>query len=63
MRYWFINLRHNAKLSQRLLAKIVHCSPMMINYIESGSRRPSPELAQKLGKILNFDWTRFYTDN
>lgn len=31
--------------------------------IESGKRRPSPEVAQKLGSFLGFDWTEFYTNS
>ena len=30
--------------------------------IESGKRRPSPEVAQKLGEFLGFDWTEFYVN-
>lgn len=29
--------------------------------IESGKRRPSPEVAQKIAEVLGFDWTKFYT--
>ena len=31
-----------------------------VNYVESGKRRPSPEIAIKIAKVLDFDWTIFY---
>lgn len=30
--------------------------------IELGIRRPSPEVAMRIGGALGFDWTRFYTE-
>lgn len=63
MRIWLINLRKSANLTQRLLAKKAQTSYSTICRIELGSRRPSPELAQKIAKALNFDWTKFYDDS
>lgn len=59
---WFKNIRVENHFSQSELAKKVNVSHSTINYIECGKRKPSPELAQKLGKVLGFDWTRFFTD-
>ena len=30
--------------------------------IENGKRRPSPEVAQKIAKVLKFKWTLFFTE-
>ena len=30
--------------------------------IERGNRRPSVAIAQKIGNVLGFDWTFFFTD-
>lgn len=37
-------------------------SEAMYCQIENGKRRPSPEVAKRLGEILGFCWTRFYDD-
>ena len=44
------------------MAKQIGATQQMYNYIESGKRRPSPELAQKIAKVLKFDWTKFYEE-
>ena len=59
-REWLIKLRNKLKLSQTEIAKLCDVTYQMYGQIENGKRRPSPELAQKIGKVLNFDWTRFY---
>ncbi|HIT36870.1 MAG TPA: helix-turn-helix transcriptional regulator [Candidatus Onthousia faecipullorum] len=47
-------------MSQSEVARLVNITSPMYNYIESGKRRPKPELAKKIADILNFSWTRFY---
>ena len=37
------------------LATRVHCSVPMLSLIESGRRRPTPELAARLAKALNLE--------
>ena len=59
-REWLIKHREDKKLSQCSVAKLCDITQQMYGAIENGKRRPSPELAQKIGKILNFDWTKFY---
>ena len=61
-REWFVNLRNKKKLTQEKLAKLCETTQITISHIENGDRRPSPELAQKLAKILKFKWTRFYEE-
>lgn len=62
-RTWLIDLRNNKQLSQEELSKLCDVSQMQISNIENGSRRPSPELAKKIAKILKFNWTKFYEEN
>ena len=59
-RQWLIDLREKANLTRMQTG--YHCDVHVtyIAKIEDGERRPSPEVAQKLGKLLGFDWTRFY---
>jgi transcriptional regulator with XRE-family HTH domain len=59
-RRWLIDLREKANYTRMEAA--YHCGVHVtyIAKIEDGERRPSPEVAQKLGKLLGFDWTRFY---
>ena len=59
-REWLINYRCNKGFSQNQMAKQIGSTQQMYNYIESGKRRPSPELAQKIAKLLEFDWKLFY---
>lgn len=53
-------LSHN--LTQQSLAKTVGVTQKSISAYEKGERRPSPEVAQKIGAVLGFDWTRFFTE-
>ncbi len=50
------------KLSQAKLAAEVEVDVTAINKYELNKRRPSPEVAQRLGKFLGFDWTIFYVE-
>lgn len=59
-REWLIDKRIKKKLSQKELAEKCNISQVSIARIESGERRPSPELAKKIADVLNFSWTRFY---
>ena len=54
-------IRFKKGLSQEAVAKACGISRAAYTNIENGKRKPSPELAQKIGKVLGFDWTLFYT--
>lgn len=60
MRTWFRSARDKKNMSQDELSILAGVHVTTISKIELGERRPSPELAQKLGKLLGFDWTRFF---
>jgi putative transcriptional regulator len=49
-------------LSQAKIARIVGVSQVAINYLESGQRKPSVDLAKKLGKALGIKWTKFFEE-
>ena len=55
-------LRKDAQLTRKKLSEEVGCTENYIYMLENGSRRPSPEVAQKLGAVLGFDWTLFFSD-
>lgn len=43
--------RRKHKLSLRLIAADLGCSPSMVAYIEKGTRAPSMEMARKIIKL------------
>lgn len=55
-----LNKRSQYKLTQDQISKLLDISRAHYTNIENGVRRPSPELAQKIGKELDFDWKLFY---
>lgn len=61
-REWLIIYREKKKLTQEQLAKICETTQMNISNLENGIRRPSVEIAKKIGKALDFEWTKFYEE-
>lgn len=61
-RKWLKELRELKKLTQLDVSKSAGIKRPSYSLIENGSRRPSPEVAMKLGKLLGFDWTRFFDE-
>lgn len=59
-RYWLINKRLERNLDQQDVAELIGTTQQFYNYVENGKRRPSPEIAIKIGKVLDFEWTKFY---
>jgi len=59
-RAWLIELRKDR--SQFEVADAVGISQNFYSWIELGERTPSPKVAKKIGKLLDFDWTRFYEE-
>lgn len=52
--------RDDKGLSQTELAEAVGVIRQTISNIECGINRPSPELAIKIGDVLEIDWTQFF---
>lgn len=59
-REWLIKFREARGLTQTEVAKLCDVTQQMYGQIENGKRRPGPDLAIRIGKALNFDWTKFY---
>lgn len=55
-------LRREKKLTQTELAATLGITQRMVAACESGERRPSPGLAQRIGQELGMPWTEFYED-
>ena len=60
MRAWLRELRIKAGMTLHDLSMLVGVSEQALSYYENGDRRPSPEIAMKIGKALGFHWTRFF---
>lgn len=63
MRLWLINRRKEKGYSQEYIAEICGITQQVYSLYETGSRRPRPETAMKLARILGFTWTSFYEDD
>lgn len=61
-RKWLTNKRKQKNLTLRGLAKKADIDFSYLSKIESGERRPSPEVAMKIALILGFKWTRFFEE-
>lgn len=55
-------LRKEKKMTQAELAQAICVSQRMIAALESGERRPSVDLAQRIGQELGFPWTDFFEE-
>lgn len=62
MREWLKEARTQSGLTLKQLSENVGVSWQSLAYYESGERRPSPDVAKRIGGFLGFDWTRFYED-
>ena len=61
-RTWLKKYRNELGYSTIQVAKLVDITQQFYWYIENGQRRPSPQLAQKIAKLLGFDWKLFFED-
>ena len=57
-----VQKRKERKLTQAELAQLVGCSQRAIAGYELGERKPSVQMAMKIGEVLGFSWTRFYEE-
>lgn len=62
-RHWLKQIREAKGLEQKEVADKVGKTQACYSFIESGDRRPSVELAQKIASVLEFDWTLFFPEN
>ncbi len=61
MRVWLMEYRDKKNLTQEQVAEASDVERSYYNMIERGNRRPSVAVAQKIGRVLEFDWTIFFT--
>lgn len=61
-RNWLEKIRKSSGVAVTEICKKVGITATYYRYLEIGKRRPSPQVAQKLASLLNFDWTLFYKD-
>lgn len=57
MREWLTKIREQQGMQQKDVALSCNISRQYYNYIESGERRPSPKVAQKIATTLGFPET------
>ena len=62
-REWLIQKRHLLNMSQSEIAIRIGISQNYYSWLEQGKRRPSPQIAKKIGKELEIPWILFYIDN
>lgn len=62
-RYWLIELRDDAGLTQKSLCELIGIDRANYNKIENGKRNPRPEVALKIAHALNFNMEKFYIDS
>lgn len=56
------SIRIEKKVTMRQVADAASISESMYCQIENGKRRPSPDVAKRIGAYLGFSWTMFYDD-
>ena len=62
MRNWLENARKSKGYTKSNLAKAVGLQISSIGKYERGEHRPSPEVAKKIGIVLDINWTRFFDE-
>ena len=55
-------IRTEKGLTQDALSLACEVQRTTISMIETGENKPSVDLAKKLGKVLNINWTEFFED-
>lgn len=60
MRIWLRNYRNQKKLTQEEVAKLSDISRSFYTHLENGTKTPSVDVAKKIAKTLEFDWTLFF---
>lgn len=56
-------MRRSQGKSQESVAEAAKISRAAYSNIENGKRRPSPEVAMRIGAYLDFPWTKFFEDS
>lgn len=62
-RVWLENILQQRSLTHQEVADLAKIDRSYFTQIVNGVRRPSPDVAQRIGKVLKFKWTNFFTQN
>lgn len=62
MRQWLIDIRKAKEMTQKEVARAAQIAQPSYYEIEAGKSSPRPDTAKRIGKVLGFNWTRFYMD-
>jgi len=62
LRIWLKKLRNQRKLTHEEAAKLSDISRSFYTHIENGTKTPSVDVAKKIAKTLDFDWTLFFNN-
>jgi putative transcriptional regulator len=60
LRIWLKSFRNKRKLTQEEVAKLCDISRSFYTHIEIGTKTPSVDVAKKIAKTLEFEWTLFF---
>lgn len=63
VRKWLIDLREKKGMTQEQVADLANIKRPYYTMIESGKRRPSVEVAQRIASVLKFKWTIFFAQD
>ncbi|MCR6116611.1 helix-turn-helix transcriptional regulator [Salipaludibacillus agaradhaerens] len=62
MRIWLKEIRLQKGITQEKVSKGAGIERSYYTMIEQGRRTPSVQVAKKIAKYLEFDWTIFFSD-
>lgn len=62
MRNWLRAIREIKGFSEKKVADLCGISQPMYHFIETGIKNPSVWTAQKIAKVLGFDWVLFFPE-
>lgn len=54
--------RKEKGLTQAELAQLLGITQRMVAAVEAGERRPSVDLAKRIGQVLDIPWMEFFED-
>lgn len=57
---WLKEIRNSCNLTLIQVSKNTGISESFLSQLETGHRRPSVDVAKKLGDFYKIDWTKFF---
>lgn len=62
MRTWLRSIREIKGYSEQKVASMTNISQPMYHCIEAGTKNPSVYTAQRIAKVLGFEWQLFFPE-